>query len=67
MHADFHKGIFITGRKSEISSKKDILFKLKKKKLYIEIIHFKSSTYIERFINNLDEGMIMLVSRENMV
>ena len=66
MHADFYKGIFITGRKSEISSKKDILFKLKKK-LYIEIIHFKSSAYIERFINNLDEGMIMLVSRENMV
>ena len=51
MHADFYKGIFITGRKSEISSKKDILFKLKK--LYIEIIHFKSSTYIERFINSL--------------
>lgn len=30
-------------------------FKLKKRKSYIEIIHFKTSTYIERFINSLRE------------
>lgn len=49
MHANFYNGIFVTGRKSEIFSKKGILFKLKKI-FYIEIMHFKTSTYIDLLI-----------------